>query len=165
MRRERLRKARRSSRPGTSGASRPTRKAGAVMPIIRAYVGEAAGVDTSGATERMAPLPAVKSVGRHESAARSERNANEERFRTLLRRRALCTRIADALAADDRADSLAARAVHALLDDIDAELRGLARGPATRAPRSPADTVPSSAGSCFAPRPPAYVRFARGVTR
>jgi hypothetical protein len=55
---------------------------------------------------------------------------DEERLRTLLRRRALCARTADALAADrDRAGSLATRAAHALLDDIDAELRELGRSP------------------------------------
>jgi hypothetical protein len=42
--------------------------------------------------------------------------------------------MADALAADDRADSLATRAAHALLDDIDAELRALARPPGDASP-------------------------------
>ena len=155
MRRERLRKPRWSPRPETSGASRSTRNAGAVMPIIRAYIGKAAGVDTSGATERVQPLPTVKSVERHDFAARSEGNADEER--------ALCARMADALAADDRADSLATRAAHVLLDDIDAELRGLARLPGDASSASAPRTVPSSAGSCS--HASGCIRSFRGLTR
>ena len=78
-----------------------------------ANVGETVGIDAVGATaRRRAPAAAMR---------------DGERLRTLRLRRALCARTADALAADrDRADSLATRAAHALLDDIDAELRELA---------------------------------------
>ena len=104
------------------------RKVDGLQIATTAQVDDAVGVDTVRATARMRGLTAAMSNQLDKRARHAERDPNEERLDTLLRRRELCARTVDALADHDAdARSLRATSARALLQDIDAEVRDLAR--------------------------------------